>query len=902
MTNAKVHFVGETPVRHAESTGHAPISPAALSKPAAELRSHLVDGTANGAVVVGRPGSGRHVAIDEALAHLAPANIVRLNGSSYAARMRHGVLTFLLSQLEDQHVASRHELVHDLARLLCPQGERTIVTLGSPSLIDAESAAILVQLAAMRKILLVPVCERLADLPEDVLALHRSGQLPRVAVASMDVLATRAFLETEIGGPISMFAAAALWHLTHSNRDLLHDLVRDLVADGKLTLEAGCWVFAPGSLRFGPALLAYRARSLAGLGTGELRLLHALALGGPVTATELRHSGLSDDLAGLRARELVTVGEAPAGTIDITVPLLGHMLRDMDDEHHEHVEDTTARLHADAQAARTLTEVRGMQELGNRKAVVAVIDEFAEQGGFSSRAWQVDAVRQAAILKASVETLCALGKRHRAEERLSSATTQLAMALHERPGDAQLNRAAQLLQVKSARIALLDTHAELVHGLLAATGHQAAGHPDADSARTAAAASNGLSRPIEGTAVGTLWETEALHFKALAVEAEAWAMTSRQREALLVVQRILADIEGLKLTGILDQVMTAADCADIECTLLRVQLLAGDWRSAADAAGQLAAGRYSDARTIAYGELVAGLLAGLSGEVDTALGKLLPALHQLTSSTDAAELAVVEAAIAYCMADQDRNGEAVELLLHSPGIADRALPLTFFSWAAEVFSSLAVARLDNSQGAVSRLMALADKARDNGSTTLEMNSLALALRFGRSDVALRLSSLCESAPGPAARGFLFLCRGTLEADPPRLADGLEELADHGLMLYAGEDGNALFAALGHKERRRVFAAMARSRQKAGAAIAEEATTSAREDDRPAWLDQLTKREAQVAQRVISGMSNSEIARMNGVSVRTIEGHLYQVYSKLQVRNRQELTSLDRASRRAVEVR
>ncbi|WP_372696885.1 LuxR C-terminal-related transcriptional regulator [Arthrobacter sp. JSM 101049] len=894
MSNAKVQTAGETPTRHAERE-----HPAALTKHAAELRAHLAEGATGGAIVVGRSGSGRRVAIEEALAHLpAPAKVVHLSGSAYAARMRHGALTFLLSQLTaNQQGASRHELVHGLARLLCPEGKRTIITLGSPTLIDAESAAILAQLAAMRKIALVAVCERLADLPEDMLALHRSGQLPRVTVPSMNLIETRTFLEAEIGGPISIFAAAALWHLTHSNRDLLHELVRDLVADGKLTLEDGCWVFAPGSIRFGPALMAYRARALAGLDHGERCLLRALAIGGPVTAAELRRADLVDDLAGLRSRELVTVGEAPVGSIGITVPILGHMLRDMEDEHQEEVDQTTARLHADEHASRILTEVRGMQELGNQEALVAVVDDFADCGGFSTEAWQADAVRQAAILKTGVETLCALGERKRAEKRLSRATAQLMAALQEHPDEAQLNRAAQLLHVKSARIALLDTHAEAVPDLLATATRAAHANPS-----TAVATSDGRTRPIEGTTVGTVWETEALHFKALAVEAEAWAMTARQREAVLVVQRILSDIEGLQLTGVLDQVMTPSDCADIECTLLRVQLLAGEWQSAAEAAAGLAAGRYADPRSIAYGELVAGLLKALSGEADAALGMLLPSLHQLTASVDAAELAVVEAAIAYCMADQERNSEAVELLLRSPRITERDMPLTFFSWAAEIFSSLAVARMDNSQAAAVRLMALADKARDHGTTTLEMNSLALALRFGRSDVASRLGSLCNSAPGPAASGFLSLSRGTLESDPSLIAQGLEELADHGLMLYAVEDGNALFSALGHKDRRRVFAAMVRSRDDRGPGTATESVPAGHADDKPAWLDQLTKREAQVAQRVIAGMSNSDIARLSGVSVRTVEGHLYQVYSKLQVRNRQELTSLDRASRGTVEAR
>lgn len=878
LSNAKIQNAGANPGNHAVH------SVAGSPGPAAELRRVLADAATSGAVLMGPAGSGRRAVFDAAVGHMEPHHrAVHLNGSIYAAHMRHGVLTFLLSQLDDGQMATRHELVHGLAKLLCTDGEPSIVTLGSPAMVDSESAAILAQLAAMQKIRLVAVCERLTDLPEDILALHRSGQLPRVAVHSMDVAQTRAFLEGEVGGPISMFAAAALWHLTHSNRDVLRDLVREMVADGKLRLEAGCWVFAPGSLRMGQALTAYRSRALAGLDAGARRLLTALALGGPISSDELRRSQLSDELSSLRARGMVTVGEAPSGTISITVPLLGHMLRDaVDEEGRQDIEATLAKLHADIDAALILTEVQAFQELGSSEALVATVEEYAARGGFSATAWTADAIRQVAILKASAETLCALGRHDQANRQLTRFSSGLATAMGTHPNDPRLIRAAQVLRVKMARIALLEARPAAVQALLATPPGQ--GHPDT------------------GPVVGTIWASEALHVKALAVQAEAWAMMSRQEEAMLIVRRILADIEGLQLTGVLDQVLSAAECAEIECTLLRVQLLSGEWHDAGEAARRLAGGRYPDTRSVATGELVLGVLAGLNGEADVALGMLLPTLHQLTISADSTELAAVEAATACCLAVQDRDPEAVELLLRGPSVDERRLPLNFFTWASEVFSSLAVARLDTPQAATSRLVALADKASRSGSAVLEMKSLAMALRLGRADVAMRLQRACEMSPGPMSSGFSDLARGTIEADTSLLAAGLERLARRGQTLYAGEGSNMLTDALGHKERRRVFAAVATSRRAESTGAVFEEKTARSADDLPAWLEQLTKREAQVAQHVISGLTNTAIARMSGVSVRTVEGHLYQVYSKLQVRNRQELTALDRASRRPVGVR
>ena len=51
---------------------------------------------------------------------------------------------------------------------------------------------------------------------------------------------------------------------------------------------------------------------------------------------------------------------------------------------------------------------------------------------------------------------------------------------------------------------------------------------------------------------------------------------------------------------------------------------------------------------------------------------------------------------------------------------------------------------------------------------------------------------------------------------------------------------------------------------------------------------LTSRELQVARLAIRGLSNREIATKIGVSVRTVEGHLYQVFAKLGITSRQQL--------------
>jgi DNA-binding NarL/FixJ family response regulator len=54
---------------------------------------------------------------------------------------------------------------------------------------------------------------------------------------------------------------------------------------------------------------------------------------------------------------------------------------------------------------------------------------------------------------------------------------------------------------------------------------------------------------------------------------------------------------------------------------------------------------------------------------------------------------------------------------------------------------------------------------------------------------------------------------------------------------------------------------------------------------------LTERERQIATLAGNGVTNKDIALDIGISVRTVEGHLYQVFTKLGVSSRSDLLGL-----------
>lgn len=67
-------------------------------------------------------------------------------------------------------------------------------------------------------------------------------------------------------------------------------------------------------------------------------------------------------------------------------------------------------------------------------------------------------------------------------------------------------------------------------------------------------------------------------------------------------------------------------------------------------------------------------------------------------------------------------------------------------------------------------------------------------------------------------------------------------------------------------------------------------TNSNEDTEPA-LDKLSLRERQVAEAVARGSTNKEIARVMGITERTVKAHLSAAFEKLGVRDRMQLSLL-----------
>jgi NarL family two-component system response regulator LiaR len=77
----------------------------------------------------------------------------------------------------------------------------------------------------------------------------------------------------------------------------------------------------------------------------------------------------------------------------------------------------------------------------------------------------------------------------------------------------------------------------------------------------------------------------------------------------------------------------------------------------------------------------------------------------------------------------------------------------------------------------------------------------------------------------------------------------------------------------------------------GSVFAPEATRVLAGYQRPDILDQLTRRERDVAKLVADGRTNADIAHTLNVSIFTVKNHVSQVLTKLDVKSRTEAASM-----------
>lgn len=164
---------------------------------------------------------------------------------------------------------------------------------------------------------------------------------------------------------------------------------------------------------------------------------------------------------------------------------------------------------------------------------------------------------------------------------------------------------------------------------------------------------------------------------------------------------------------------------------------------------------------------------------------------------------------------------------------------------------------------------------------LSLTSLLCSLRAGNASAANELIRMTDGDStdwGEAAREVALGVEGKV---PRQVLSGIMRLINLGFGGLVSEQKNLVNSMLSVRDRRNILRmALATDHLENAGDLAEFDLRSL-----------LTPRERLVALSAANGQSNLQIAHRTGISVRTVEGHLYQVYNKLEVSGRQDLTAL-----------
>lgn len=899
------------------------------------ILGRLASGGGAGCILVGEAGSGKTALIHHVLRQCsADTYVVHVRGSSFSGRTPFGALTFLLSDLDPEIATHPVLILRGLTRLIQEraQGRAVLLAVDNGEDLDEFSAMALSQMVLSRTAGLLACFRDFSRAPAEFAGLWREGILSRVDLEPLDLGETAELMSAALEGPVSGSAVAYLHRSTGGNPHLLQQGCEDYRDSGKLRLSGSVWVLDPAK----PAPAGRVAETvLTQLGTltdSQLALVRTVALAGSLPLAAALHSVAADEVDVLQERGILALEQGSTPRIMISDRVLVSALRSSVD---------------------TATRGKLLNQLRDVAAAALPAGEPGEPGnpakpgtaGFEPLAAVLDPARLALWRLDAGETLDAASAVEAARSANAAGDLHGAIRFITACEDYAASPAA-VLELVSAHMALEDYAAAV--SALAACRHRSGGAAPGEevllliaenrvlcmaatgalpAAVSAAVLPAGAAkkheellakaeqRVAELTCAGSVsrGETAELQRKLVLARAECNATHGRFLENAAFLAPLQADAASQDKTyrvltgswlcealGMTDRQDEAAEVSrDVErllgepgismadrtrafARIVHVHLATG----ALDGARRLLQQPAGNGRTELFpgllGEISAGVLHSYAGEPGPALRCLVPAVAQLRMSGPASLLPLATSAAAYCLALQkDRGGAEDYLQLRAKAGDGGAWSLRR---AARHFAALANGALGSPQAA-RRFVELAGHDHRRGAYSYELLSLLNAARLGDVENLDRILAVAAHQQGPFARMCEVYAKGVGSFDAQLLIQASELGKASGHVLFAAEASERALAVASGAGDRATVRLIHRSRRGPDAAAVEGS------DSADEYLSTLTFRERSIARMAAAGTSNKAIAAELNISVRTVEGHLYQVYSKLHVGSRRELSKV-----------
>ncbi|WP_028266443.1 LuxR C-terminal-related transcriptional regulator [Arthrobacter sp. MA-N2] len=854
--------------------------------------------TARGGVLVTGPsGSGKSYLTTRAVNELRSHSfVVVIRGSAALAKSPYGALNILLSDLDAGYLAHPVLVLSALTNLLREraEGKPVYLVVENATELDELAAMTVAQLARNGTAQLILTCTDPQRLCGEITRLCGDGFLHRIDLKQLTFQESHAWLESGLGAKVSPSGAHALWTASGGNPHYLKMLAAELAESGALLKSDGVWVLTSRSDVHGRAITDLITTRLGRLGSGERKVLEVLSLAKAAPLESLLALASADDVDSLEKRGILVVDDSLPRMARLQSQLVGDVVR------------------ANVPPGRS-NELRGElleamdPSLGQPSVVLSMAawaldcgaklgtDEVIEAAAMANR--QLDA-RLALRLVRSIPSHSTMPGAVAEEARglmtlgdLAGAQEVLTFSADQSGDEATLSEWVRLkLAECSILLARAETTAQACETLARIRGRledetASAGEgrdvselwEDLVLAESQAASYSGSYAEMAAKLEEVLqdFESHGVEFRLLAGSwlCEAWALTGRESEAADMAEQLIAACH--------DPAVSVAAARRASSRLRFAFVLAGRWDHAAEMVqpGEDLLGSPVEALPTAI-DLPKAIFRCLQGRGQDGMEALLPVISQLRVQDNEGMLDVACTAAAYASALQGEQDQALSYL------EEASTQLRRPTWRKErtkkYFVALARERLEGPEAAVEALLRLADVDRDEGAPGHEIFCLSSAVRLGAVAAAPRLLDSALHCQGRFAELCAAYARATIAGSAERLLEAAQLAEDMQNDRFAFDIAETVL----HVDQFQLDkTALRRARHLAETCRQRLRTPQSGNNEGI----KLTARELEIARLAAKRESNKGIAEKLHVSVRTVEGHLYQIFGKLKIVERSELS-------------
>ncbi|WP_284977699.1 LuxR C-terminal-related transcriptional regulator [Arthrobacter sp. fls2-241-R2A-200] len=870
-----------------------------LSKAAMQLESP----GSYGVVLTGQRGIGKSGLARALVSSLGPkVQSLQLRNTVAGSETPYGCLGFLLARLPSEAVATPTGILHGITRLIQSEaaGRDTVVIVDSAGGMDPMSAGVLLNLMATGTAKVIATVQHASDLPPDFHRLVLEGQLGEVHLEMLTEEQTKQVLGSVLGHYVSATLVGSLHSAVGGNPMLLHALLEEQRHSGNLVLNDSVWTLREQIKLVGAPVVEDFVRSkLARESQAHRTVVELLSCAKRVRLVELAAIVGTEVVVEMEDAGLLTVDRCAEHWVCLRDSFIGEVVGGWLSTRRRR----ELRLMLLGPKEPSLEGLASQDVLAYARWIQACEDDTAPSAAYALAAGRaaLDAFDPAFAIT-SIESLDPKDDEWVPGQRVKAAAYLMldlplhaARTLDEVPPD----RAAALDPLEFAHLVAAQCQAmlwidgrcgtipDVLDQAVAVLENRSEGHPAAIIAKARHRLQ--LSRYEYRTFIGDYASVvESLEdefangpgedydywMRACFYLMEARCILGRELEAQELARTMSRHVEGMARSPQLEEAFVLP--------LFLTLLMSGQWRKCV---GLLSRTPSHPARLQYRGalpELGRGLAFTYAGKPASAIEPLRSAVAHLELRPSMNLIKVAYAATAFAYAQIGNSAEAgryLDLYRTSRGVG------TYIAESIAEFCAEMAGRWMGDPDVKQRLLMRVHDDVDNQRLTPAGICLFGATVEGSDDEYRLLEDIAARRQGPLARISGDLARGALHKNANALLAAANAAASMDLLVVearcvamaldyardAGESTTARTAQLRLERLEHLVSALPIHPR----------------SDAPV----LTERERQIAKLAGKGVSNREIAMDIGVSVRTVEGHLYQVFTKLGVTSRGELQEL-----------